>query len=404
MTIWLLGLVLLGSLAGVGYRQGGIRAGSSFIGLLFGAALAVPVGKLMKLVLIPLGVKNPVLLWLLGPFLAFCVILAIFKVAAFQVHRQADVYYKYRAGDLRLALWERLNARLGLCVGLLNGAVYLALISFVIYLFSYWTVQTATSEKESRWIRLLNRAGWDLEKTGMIRVARSLDRVDRTYYDMADFAGMLYHNSLAEARMARYPGFLSLAERPDFQDLANDKEFTEMWQKGEPAAALLNYPKVKTMLGDMELMKRVWSTVSENLDDLRIFLNTGRSPRFDPEEIVGRWEFDVNGSLRLVRAAKPNLMPSEMRKWKVWLANAFEKTSFVATPEGQAILKNAPQLGVPGAGGAGASGPQTVQGRWKKTDTKYLLSLRNAEMMASVEGEKLTMSGEGVGLAFVREH
>ena len=66
------------------------------------------------------------------------------------VHQKVDVHFKYHAGDLRLALWERLSRRLGLCLGLVNGALYIILISFVIYAFSYWTVQMATDDKDPK--------------------------------------------------------------------------------------------------------------------------------------------------------------------------------------------------------------------------------------------------------------
>ena len=61
------------------------------------------------------------------------------------MHQKVDVHYKYKGGDLRLMLWERLNRRLGLCLGLVNGTLYLILIAFVIYAVSYWTVQVAMS-------------------------------------------------------------------------------------------------------------------------------------------------------------------------------------------------------------------------------------------------------------------
>src|SRR4051812_37193114 len=137
MTIWLLALVLLASVAAMGFRQGAIRAGFSFFGILLGALLAIPLGRLLKPVLMAVGLKNPTLVWMLAPMIVFVVISIIFKVAALTVHQKVDVHYKYRAGDLKLTLWERLNHRLGLCLGLLNGVVYLILISWIIYAFSY---------------------------------------------------------------------------------------------------------------------------------------------------------------------------------------------------------------------------------------------------------------------------
>src|SRR5512137_2186480 len=133
MLFWLLALVLLASLAGIGYRQGAIRVACSFLGILFGALLAGLLARPIKPLLISLGLKTPALAWLLAPVVAFVVISIIFKIAGYMVHQKVDVHFKYHAGDLRLARWERLSHRLGLCLGLANGALYLILISAVIY-------------------------------------------------------------------------------------------------------------------------------------------------------------------------------------------------------------------------------------------------------------------------------
>jgi len=226
MTIWLLAILLLASLAGLGYRQGAIRVGISLIGILLGALLAPPLGRLLKPVLSATGLKNPILLWVLGPFIVFVIISALFKIGALAVHQKVDVYYKYKAGDLRLALWERLNQRVGLCLGLLNGTAYLVLISFIIYAFSYWTVQMTTSDSDPTPVRILNRLGKDMQSSGFAKVAHSIDKLPEAYYDAGDTAGLLYNTPLLEARLARYPALFGIAERPEFQDLANDKDFS----------------------------------------------------------------------------------------------------------------------------------------------------------------------------------
>src|SRR6266478_3149044 len=148
MMIWLLAVILLLSLAGLGYRQGAIRVAFSLIAIILGLFLAAPLGKLLRPGLGAVGVKNPVLLWVLGPVIVFVIISIIFKVAAMAVHQKVDVFYKYRGGDLRLALWERLNRRVGLCLGFVNGTLYFILICFVIYAMSYWTFQMASGETD----------------------------------------------------------------------------------------------------------------------------------------------------------------------------------------------------------------------------------------------------------------
>ena len=228
MTIWLLALILLASLAGLGFRQGAVRVAFSCVGILFGVLLAGPLGHLLRPVLGIFGVKNPVLAWMLGPFIVFVLISIAFKVAAFPVHQKIDVYFKYKAGDLRLALWERINRRLGLCLGLLNGTLYLILISFIIYNISYWTTQMANEGSDSKMIALVNRMGQDLQSSGFIKMARAADPMPESWYQAADLTGVLYYNPLLEARLARYPAFLGIAESPEFRELGNDSGFAEM--------------------------------------------------------------------------------------------------------------------------------------------------------------------------------
>ncbi len=98
MMIWALGLVLLAALAGLGWRQGAIKVGFSFVGIVLGVLLAAPLGHLLSRLLGLIGVKDPLLNWALGPLLVFVLISAIAKIAAAAVHHKADVHYKYHAG------------------------------------------------------------------------------------------------------------------------------------------------------------------------------------------------------------------------------------------------------------------------------------------------------------------
>src|SRR5690349_3281790 len=99
MTFWLLALILLASLAGLGYRQGAVRVAFSLVGILIGAMLAAPLGHAIKPALSAVGLKNPVLLWSLPPLIVFIIISAAFKIGALPVHHKVDVYFKYHAGD-----------------------------------------------------------------------------------------------------------------------------------------------------------------------------------------------------------------------------------------------------------------------------------------------------------------
>jgi uncharacterized membrane protein required for colicin V production len=416
MTIWVLGLVLLASLAGFGWRQGAIKVAISFLGIVVGAALAAPLGHPLGRMLRFVGVKDPLLTWALGPLIVFIIFSVIAKVVAAAVHHKADVHYKYHSGELRMALWERLNHRVGLCLGLLNGAAYFILISFVIYLMSYVTVQFATSDTDPKWMRLVNMLGRDLHKTGFAKVARSIDSVPQANFQMADLGALVYHNPLLEARVINYPGFLDLGEQPEFQNLGADKEFTQAWTGSEPVMSLLENPRLHAIRENPDLLRTIWSTVETNLDDVRTYLTTGQSPRYDSITILGRWKYDPNLALNAIRRAKPNISSLEMQRLRRIMEGAFSKTELVVKPDNQITLKNAPALKfspanvpIPAPGPNGAVVPQpppqvqTVQGQWKDAGGKYLLTIANQDLPTTVEGDRLDMKADSSDWVFARE-
>ncbi len=397
MTTWLLALVLLAVMAGVGHRQGAIRMAFFFAGVLFGAVLAVPLGHRLTPVLPRLGLKDLVVTWALGPMIAFVAITVVFMVVGAAVHHKVGLHFKYKAGDLRLALWERLSRRLGLCLGVFSGAASLVLIAFAIYVPSYLTLQAANANGDPNWMRLLNILGRDLRSSGLDKAARALDSIPQADYDMADFVALLYRNPALEPRLGAYPPFYSLADLPEIKGLA---ELRELWQRSEPMPALLQHPKVQAILNNPVALNQIWSTIATNLPDVRTYLLTGRSPRCDLIPILGRWDFDVREVFLGIRRARPNLKASELAKLRESLLANYSKTRFVVRPEGQVTLQNVPGLeALPPS----AVSLRTIQGQWKGEDP-YELSFPGRTLPAVVEGDRLTIKNEGLlDLVFYRE-
>jgi hypothetical protein len=349
------------------------------------------------------GVTDPVIKWVVGPLIVFVVISLIFKAIATVVHQKVEVYYKYKAGELRLILWERLNRRVGLCLALLNGTAYLVLISFVIYVPSYLTYQFATSDADPRWMRWLNRLGEDLRTTGFAKVPRSMDSISQNNYDMVDVAALVYRNPLLQARIERYPGFFMLAERPEFKDFGGDKEFRESWLRLDPVMTLWDSTRLQNIRANRELVRLIWDTVSTDRADLLGFFATGKSSKYDPEKIVGRWDFDPNATLNALRRARPNIVPKEMQRIKLYIIANFAKTTLVAMPENAtntAILRELPLMKLSASVTAGG---QPLTGDWKSLNGKYQLNLGGAELASKVEGDHLSIKTEGMELIFTRE-
>jgi hypothetical protein len=307
---------------------------------------------------------------------------------------------------LRLALWERLNARLGLCLGVLNGVLYCVLLAFVLHTASYVTVQFASTDGDPRSMRVLNYLGKDLESSGMYKVSGAFG-MPKSWYDAADLGAVIYQNPLVEARLARYPAFLGISERPEFKDLGGDRDFTEMRLKRAPVMDVANHSKAQTIVQNPETLTLLWGILKTDMGDLSNYLRTGISAKYDQESIVGRWLFEPRLALAAKRRAKPNMTSRESTELRRWFEAAFAQTSLVAMVDRQALLKNLPSLRVPPATQPPApiqAGTQLVQGQWNKTGAQYLFTFSGgAEAPATVEGDRLRLNYEGTELVFSKE-
>ena len=276
MTIWILVSVMMLSLAALGYRQGAIRVSFSLIGIIVSALLAGPFAKYVQPILPHVGIHDPTVIWLISPLIVFWVLLIPFKSVGFFVHRKVEVYFKYKEDGIQLIRWNRLNARLGLGLGLMNGLAYLVLISFIIFDLSYWTVQVATSDDEGMLVKLLNRLGHDSETTGFVQIARAIDPMPDSYFKYADLAGLLCQNPQLRDRLADYPMFISLTERDDFIQLGQNSEFQNAWKQHAPIRQWLDNDQFKSMWENRETADLVWGIVQDNFDDLCAYLQTGQ--------------------------------------------------------------------------------------------------------------------------------
>ena len=408
MTIWILVVLLLASLAALGYRQGAIRVAFSLVGILVAAFLALPLAPLLKPVMAALGVKSLVLAWALPPAIVFIIVNCLFNAAALPVHRKVDVYFKYKTGDLRLALFERLNARLGLCLGLLNGTFYLVLISMVIYVFGYPTVQLATSQEDPWTLRLFNRVARDLESTGFSRVAKAVDPLPDYYYDAVDLAGLLYQNPSAEIRLVRYPTLFALGDRTEFQQLAKDITFTELRQRRAPFREVMANPNANAILQNNDLLKTIWATVQPDIQDLTTYLKTGNTAKYANEPILGHWSFDFSSAFNAYRRANPKLTVLQLKELRRFISGLFLNTTMTAGTDGFLVVRSLPRLNLPRPGEQfQPSQPAHFSGAWKSNGNTYGLSFEQdgakQEFTAEINGDRMTISGQGFPLVFERD-
>ncbi|MCX7723565.1 MAG: CvpA family protein, partial [Verrucomicrobiae bacterium] len=345
---WLIALLLLAGCAAVGYNQGAIRAGFSFVGLLVAAFVAMPLGQPLRKLCPSLGIEEP--LWVaVAPHLAaFVLVLAVFKGAAQFVHRKVYLYYKYKAGELRRALWERLNSRLGLCIGLANGAIYFVLLAMVLYPVTYLTTQTASEENDPKLLKLLNATGWDMQKTRLSHAAAALAPVPTVFYDIADLVGLIHQNPLLYGLVSRYPALLQLAEQPEFGMLADEEGVGSLLLRRAPINELIQHPSIQGVFKNRSQLETLWSQLGPNLNDFRAYLESGGdSPKYGAEKILGKWQFDNYGSIAALKRTTTNLTASYLRFMRQTYYPAARKVTLLATPDHKVYLREFVRLNQP---------------------------------------------------------
>jgi hypothetical protein len=120
------------------------------------------------------------------------------------------------------------------------------------------------------------------------------DPTPPSFYEAADVVGLVYRNPLLQSRLSGYPALLPMEERTEFQELAGDKDFIELFQRQEPITRVLNHPRVQALAKNSDIVQEI---ARLDLRDLRQYLETGISPKYEEEKILGRWRLDLNATL-----------------------------------------------------------------------------------------------------------
>jgi hypothetical protein len=293
-------------------------------------------------------------------------------------------------------LFERLNQRAGICVGVANGVIYVLIISVIFYSLGYFTVQVESSGTNPFMIRVVNAFARDLDASGMDKAISPITPAHAAYFDAADVLGGLYHNPLLQHRVGQYPAFLSLAERPEFTGIGSDVTFQEqLWlkQPRPPVNELINHERLKPVTKDADVFRTVWALAETNMADLKTYVETGRSPKYDDQKILGRWEFDHRDSFARVRKSKPLMTLADIRAARK-VMTALNNSVFTAMIDHKAIFKV-----------ANSNNVQTLEGTWQPTsDGNYVASFsqggQSLDVPVTVEGQNLLLSREGQTLVF----
>ncbi|MCX8107842.1 MAG: CvpA family protein, partial [Verrucomicrobiae bacterium] len=335
MVTWLIVIAVFALCGLTGFYRGAIRTGISFVGVCLASLLALPLAPLLQPLVPKLGLTNQLWWVVIPPVAAFVVIVLIFAIIGFPVHRKVFLHFKYNTDDNTRIRWERLNQRLGISLGLLEAAVYNLMLGLALYVVGYPAVQTAGDESPA-WQRLIAAVRKELQDNGVDKALASLDPMKENYYLACDVIGLLYQNPVLLERLLNYPAFLGLSEREEIKSLVNDVEFLNAWQTKAPILTLINHPKVQSLINNAEIANEVTQV---DLKDLIQYLNTGRSAKYDEEKILGRWSLDVSATFTLARKENPDMSAQEMAKLKTLVGVFLSKTTLMATPDNKFRIK-----------------------------------------------------------------
>jgi hypothetical protein len=368
-VVWIIAFLCLGLVGAAGYYQGPIRAAFSFVGLFFGTLLAGPLSPLTQRLLPLVGLHHPVWSIFAPQVLAFLIVLTIFKIGGQAVHQKVAVYFKYKVDEKTLFRWQRVYTRLGFCVGLLNGAFYFILLTLLIYSAGYFTTEAATGEGDPAGARFLTATRAQLHAQNLDRVLATYDMVPAKVYQTADMAALVLHNPLLISRLGHYPPCLQLSEQKDFKVLAHDVQLQQMIATQTKMMDILQYPKVHYMLTNAAIVAQVSILLGPDLDDLQSFLETGQSPKFDSEGILGIWDINSQETRAQLVKKEPSLTIKQIREREQELSPSIRGLSLTAIPAPtyQFILK---QLNP-----STSENTVVATGTWKKNQDTYQVNL-----------------------------
>jgi len=342
MSLWITAIGLLAVFAGIGFAKGAIRMAISFVGLLIGMAAAIPLGRALKPVMGTIGIVNPAWVTVVPPLIAFVLVYLIAMGLSFFVHHKIYLRYKYKHDDVERIRWEGMNRHVGVGLGLLTGAVIFFGLSGLIYAAGYLTVQVS-GEGNPAWVNYINSVRQDMATTGFDKAAAKFQPAPKLFFDTADVLGMLYHNPLLQGRLAQYPYFLSLGEKTEFQEMGNDKEYNDLIFGKAPVTSIIDHARTQWMLGNAELIDYLKAT---DVNDLKEYLRTGKSPKYEINEIIGVWDLDKDAVVTHLRKANPDIKAKDLRVMKQAFAN-IPRVSLLALPDKKVVVK----------GGSGAPAP-----------------------------------------------
>jgi hypothetical protein len=364
--LWIIALAFIGVAGMAGYYRGPICAAFSFVGLIFGIVLAGPLSPLTRHLLPLLGFHHAVWNLFIPGALALVIVLIIFKIVGNTLHQKMCIHFKYQRDERLFIRWERVYQRLGFCVAAVNGVIYFFLLMLPVYVAGYFTTEVGADDLPLS-ARVAASLRAQLHDSKLDRVVANFDPTPPVIYEATEIADLVRHNPLLVGRLSHYPPLLTFAQQPQIQDLMSDLTLQQMIQTQAKIVDVIQYPKVLGVLTNVMFAEQLHGLLGDDLGDLKQFLLTGKSAKYDGEKLLGIWDIDVHATLAEARRLHLDMPRAQIAALHTELVPLITGLSFTVTTDNQIILrKQNPNSTVFTAVG---------QGTWKNTGSAYEVAL-----------------------------
>lgn len=355
--------------------------------------------------------ETPTTLLIMPPILIFIGLFAMTYSMAQGVHMKVYLYYKYKTTDEYFTTWDRMNTRVGLALGVLNGVLCLGIILAFFYAVGYPIMLSQPTSSAPALYKMAGSMRSALKESGFEKFAAAMDRTPEKFYQGSDIIGMMYSNPQLQGRMMHYPLFLSLSGTPEFVKLLAGPETKQILDNKAPITRWLDTNSMRLLKNNFikSQLKQV------DTADLLEFCKTGKSAKYDSELVIGVWEINLAPTISAVKQNHPDVTPPTLLQLKRLMSKLAFDLVLVNTPDGQMFLRgkqlefnqvrglleakwipkpNAPQVDgwQPPPPTAPDSGPGAapslsditqstliVSGRWSKDGEEIKVSLKKGE-------------------------
>lgn len=396
--LWIIAVVFIGVAALAGGYRGPVCAAFSFVGLIFGIILAGPLSPLTRHLLPLLGLHHAVWNLFVPGALALVLVLIIFKIVGNALHQKMTIHFKYQRNERLFIRWERLYQRLGLCVGAVNGVVYFLILMLPVYVGGYFATEVGADDLPLS-ARIAASLRVQLHDSGLDRVVAAFDPTPPVIYQAAEVADLVQQNPLLVGRLSHYPPLLTFAQQPAIQDLTSDLALQQMIQSKAKATDIIKYPKMLGVLTNATYAEQLHGLLGDNLDDLKQFLMTGKSAKYDGEKLLGVWDVDVHATLAEARRLHLDMPRAQIAALHSDLVPLITGLSLTVTTDNQVILRKQN----PNSAAFTAVG----EGTWKNDGSAYDINLSgnrpNTVQVIPTDDGTMLFERNGHALVFNKE-